>query len=59
MKLITYENTFNKEKFTYNEGEFRPEVIDGIEFIRVRRLNSDKVCLMRKEYLEKIDETEI
>ena len=56
MKTL-FENIFNKEKFVYDDTEFRGvEVIDGVEFLRVRRQNSTKVVLMKRESLVKLED---
>jgi len=57
MKKIVFENIFNLEKFLCPEENLQKvETIDGIEFLRVTRDRSEKICLMRKDYLRQIEE---
>ncbi len=55
MKSVTVKNKMNGEKFVCDD--FRQvEVIDGVEYLLVRRYGSDRKFLMRKEALEKVKE---
>lgn len=53
MKSVTVKNKMNGEKFVCDD--FRQvEVIDGIEYLLVRRFGTDRKFLMRKEALERV-----
>ncbi len=55
MKSVTVRNKMNGEKFVCDD--FRQvEVIDGVEYLLVRRFGTDRRILMRKEALEKVKE---
>jgi hypothetical protein len=55
MKNVTFENIWNKEKFQCAVVDLKtPEVIEGVEYIRVTRIGNDRVMLMRKDALKKV-----
>jgi hypothetical protein len=55
MKSVTLRNILNGERFVCDD--FRQvEVIDGVEFLYVRRLNEQRVLKMRKDILERVKE---
>jgi hypothetical protein len=55
MKSVTLRNMLNGERFVCDD--FRQvEVIDGVEFLYVRRLNEQRVLKMRKDILERVKE---
>jgi hypothetical protein len=53
MKTVTYKNKLNGEQVICNDTR-NVEVIDGVEYLLVRRPGTDRQFLMRKEVLEKI-----
>jgi len=55
MKTIYFENLRNREKF-YCKNAKDIQVIDGVEYLRVFRLGTQRDCLMKKESLKKIAE---
>lgn len=53
MKTIYFENIRNKEKFEcHNVNDVR--VIDGIEYLKVFKIGTNRDCLMRKDQLIKL-----
>jgi hypothetical protein len=55
MKEVTFENIFNHEKFCCNNVR-DVEVIDGVEYLKVRRYGHERTVLMKKDSLKKLDE---
>jgi hypothetical protein len=58
MKTIYFENLRNKEKF-YCKDIKAIQLIDGVEYLRVFRLGTQRDCLMKKESLMKIPEPKV
>jgi hypothetical protein len=55
MKTLTFENIWNKEKFECSATDLKnPEVIEGVEYIRVTKNDSKRIMLMRKDALKKV-----
>lgn len=55
MKNMTFENIWNKEKFECSVTDLKnPEVIEGVEYIRVTKNDSKRIMLMRKDALKKV-----
>lgn len=55
MKTITFENIWNKEKFTCNAKALQDvRVIDGIEYIRVFKFGTQREVLIRKDSVKKV-----
>jgi hypothetical protein len=55
MKSVTLRNMLNGERFVCDD--FRQvEVIDGVEFLYVRKLNEHRLVKMRKDILERVKE---
>lgn len=55
MKTVTFENIWNKEKFECSREDLKnPEVIEGVEYIRVMKPENKRVMLMRKDALKKV-----
>jgi len=52
MKSMTLKNKLNGEQFVC-ENIKEVQLIDGVEYIVVHRLNNDRNFLMRKDILEK------
>lgn len=55
MKTIYFENIRNRERF-YCKDIKNVQLIDGIEYIRVFRMGTQRDCLVKKESLKKIPE---
>jgi hypothetical protein len=55
MKKVFFENIVNKEKFFCNNLK-DVRVIDGIEYLRVFRIGTQRDCLIKKDSLKKIAE---
>ena len=55
MKTIYFENLRNKEKF-YCKDTKDIQMIDGIEYLRVFRLGTQRDCLVKKDSLRKVSE---
>jgi hypothetical protein len=55
MKTVTYKNKMNGEQVICNDTR-NVEVIDGVEYLLVRRPGTDRHFLMRKEVLQKVSE---
>lgn len=55
MKIIYFENIRNGEKF-YCRDTKDIRIIDGIEYLRVFRLGTQRDCLVKKETLKKVSE---
>ena len=53
MKSVMFRNRMNGENVICDDIR-KVEVIDGVQYIFVRRLGQDRTYLMRKEALEKI-----
>jgi hypothetical protein len=58
MKSMTFENRFNRERFECDNVR-DVEVIDGVEYLRVRKPNTVRQLLMRKDTLEKVSLKEL
>ena len=55
MKTVYFENVRNKEKF-YCKNLKEVQMIDGVEYIRVFRMGTQRDCLVKKDTLRKIPE---
>lgn len=55
MKTIYFENAVNKEKF-YCTNLKDVRLIDGVEYLRVFRIGTQRDCLVKKDTLRKIPE---
>ena len=58
VKKIIFENKWNREQFECDNIR-AVQLIDGIEYLQVRKLNTSRQCLIRKDSLEKIKPTEV
>ena len=53
MKTVYFENLRNKEKFEcHNLSDVR--LIDGVEYLRVFRMGTQRECLVKKDQLKKL-----
>ena len=55
MKPIMFKNRMNNDKFICEDTR-RVEIIDGVEYIYVHKINEQRSYLMRKEALERVKE---
>ena len=55
MKSMTFENKFNRERFECDNVR-DVEVIDGVDYLKVRKPNTARQLLIRKDILIKIKE---
>ena len=55
MKTIYFENIRNNEKFYCNNPK-DIKVIDGIEYLRVFRMGTQRDCLVKRDTLRKISD---
>jgi hypothetical protein len=55
MKTVFFENIRNNEKF-YCTDPKDVRTIDGVEYIRVFRIGTQRDCLIKKDTLRKIPE---
>lgn len=53
MKPVMFENRVSHERVICDDVR-RVQVIDGVEFLQVRRQNEQRQFLMRKDILQKI-----
>ena len=53
MKPVVFENRVSHERVICDDVK-RVQVIDGVEFLQVRRQNKQRQFLMRKDSLQKI-----
>jgi hypothetical protein len=56
MKVIYYENLMNKDKF-YCTNSRDIKMIDGVEYLRVYKMGTNRDFLIKKDSLKKISET--
>ena len=55
MKTIKFENLFTKEKFECSIVDLKkPELIEGVAYIRVVKDGTKRTMLMRKDALKKV-----
>lgn len=58
MKIVYFENLLNKEKFyCHNTKDIR--TIDGIDYLRVFKLGTNRDCLIKKDSLKKIPDPKL
>ncbi len=55
MKPVMFKNRMNSDKFICEDTR-KVEVIDGVEYIYVHKINEQRSYLMRKEALERVKE---
>jgi hypothetical protein len=55
---MTFENRFNRERFECDNVR-DVEVIDGVEYLKVRKPNTQRQFLIRKDILEKVKPKEL
>jgi hypothetical protein len=58
MKRVFFENLLNREKF-YCTDIKDIRIIEGVEYLRVFKLGSQRDCLIKKSTLRRIQEKEI
>ena len=55
MKTVYFENVLNREKF-YCSNVNDVRIIDGIEYLRVFKIGTQRDCLIKKDTLKKVPE---
>lgn len=58
MKSMTFENRFNRDRFECDNVR-DVKVIDGVEYLKVRKPNTQRSFLIRKDTLEKVKTREV
>ena len=58
MKSMLFESKLNRERFECDNVR-DVEVIDGVEYLRVRKPNTQRQFLIRKDSLEKVKTKEL
>ena len=58
MKPMTFESKLNRDRYECDNVR-DVEVIDGIEYLRVRKPNTQRQFLIRKDSLEKVKPKEL
>jgi len=58
MKLVTFESKLNRDRFECDNVR-DVEVIDGVEYLKVRKPNTARQFLFRKDTLVKVKAKEI
>jgi len=58
MKSVTLESKLNRDRFECDNVR-DVEVIDGVEYLKVRRPNTARQFLFRKDTLEKVKSKEV
>jgi len=58
MKSMTFESKLNRDRYECDNVR-DVEVIDGIEYLRVRKPNTQRQFLFRKDSLEKVKPKEV
>jgi hypothetical protein len=58
MKSVTFESKLNRDRFECDNVR-DVEVIDGVEYLKVRRPNTARQFLFRKDTLEKVKPKEV
>lgn len=59
MKTVKFKNKMNGDQFVCDDIVRNKQLIDGIEFLIVRRIDSERKFLIRKDALEPIKEKQI
>jgi len=58
MKTVYFENYRNHERFECRNLQ-DVKIIDGIEYLRVFRLGTQRDCLVRRDQLKKLGKSEV
>ena len=58
MKAIMFKNRLNNERFICDDTRVT-DVIDGVEYLHVHRPNEHRLFKMRKDALERINNTPV
>lgn len=59
MKVVIFENQFNKTEKFYCDNLRNVQLIDGVEYLHVRRVENSRKFLIRKDSLRKLEEKKI
>lgn len=53
MKQAVFENIYNKERFV-SQGKRDTKFIDGIEYVKLYKLGTQREVLVRRDFLKKV-----
>jgi hypothetical protein len=59
MKVVIFENQFNKTEKFYCDNLKNVQLIDGVEYLHVRRIENSRKFLIRKDSLRRVEEKRI
>lgn len=54
MKMVTFENIYNKEQFV-SFGKKEVKFIDGIEYVKMIKPDNKREVFVRKDFLKKVN----
>lgn len=54
MKQTTFENIYNKERFTAH-GKRDTKFIDGIEYVKLYKEGTNREVFVRKDFLKRVN----
>jgi hypothetical protein len=54
MKMVTFENIYNKEQFV-SFGKKEVKYIDGIEYVKMFKPDNKREVFVRKDFLKKVN----
>jgi len=54
MKTVTFENIYNKQKFSGMERKDR-KFIDGVEYIKLYKFGTKQEVFVRKDFLKRVN----
>lgn len=55
MKTTIFENIYNKERFVSIIGKQDKKFIDGVEFIKLRKQDTQREVFVRKDFIRKVN----
>jgi hypothetical protein len=54
MKTVTFENIYNKERFS-GFGKRDVKIIDGVEFVKLYKYGTKQEVFVRKDFLKRVN----
>ena len=54
MKMVTFENIYNKEKFV-SSGKRDSKFIDGVEYVKLYKFGTKQEVFVRKDFLKRVN----
>ena len=54
MKMVTFENIYNKEKFV-SSGKRDSKFIDGVEYVKLYKFETKQEVFVRKDFLKRVN----